>query len=213
MKIKILVVVITVIILTALSVAGFYVYKQIAKPVPSTIDENQQAAGENKEFVTEPETEKEVRLVKDDFEITLPAGWQEATSTYEDFLVLAFDGKEDISGGNFQKLDFRTNISIKSDDLTKYSNLDTLEKYIESMKISLIQVFPGIKFIKEEGNILECETTQEDVDFKTLLVFIEGNNSIIYAISFNTFRSSWEKYKDTFEQVASSFKLKYKIEL
>ena len=219
MKIKILFTAITFVVLAVLSVAGFYIYKNLIKPEviegpPVTIGEGNPATGE-KEIL------KEVRLSKGDFEITLPPGWQEATSTSEGFLLLAFDAKEDVSGGNFQKLDFRTNLSIKSDDLKKYSSLDTLEKYVESMKISLIQAVPGINFIQEERKtingaqaiFIECSSRQKEADFKTLLIFVKGNDSIVYAISFNTFQSSWENYQGIFEQIAQSFKLKYKIGL
>jgi len=219
MKIKLLVVAITIIILTILSIVGFFVYQQITKPVPSTIDENQQAAGENKEFVTEPEIKKETRLIKDDFEITLPPGWQEATAPPEGILAMAIDAEEDISGGLFQKLDFRTNFSVKSDDITKYASVSSFEEYVSSVRTSLIQAVPSIVFVKEEKKpinsvkaiFLECSSTQEDADFKTLLVFVQGNDDIVYAISFNTFQSSWENYQSVFEQIAATFKLKYKI--
>ena len=222
MKIRILIVAITVVSLAALSAAGFFVYKQITKPEPKesapvTIGEEEPAntptGGE--------EVLKETRLVKGDFEITLPPGWQEADTPPEGILAMAIDAKEDISGGNFQKLDFRTNLSIKSDDMKKYANFNNLGDYITSIKTSLVQVVPGISFVQEEQKVIngqrailiECSSRQEDADFKTLLVFIEGNDSIVYAISFNAFQGSWENYKGVFEQIAQSFKLKYKIEL
>ena len=228
MKIKILFVAITFVVLAALSAAGFYIYKNLIQPASSTeiintplVTNNEgRETGEAPEIKNE-EILKETRLSKDGFEITLPPGWQEATSTYEGFLLLAFDAQEDISGGNFQKLDFRTNLSVKSDDLGKYSSLDTLEKYVESMKTSLIQAIPGIAFVKEDqktinGNesfFIELSSRQKEIDFKTLLMFIKGNDNIVYAVSFNTFQGFWENYQGVFEQIAQSFKLKYKIEL
>jgi len=217
MKIKFLIVAITFIALAVLGAAGFFVYKTITKPEIQK-EESPVVIGEAGSS-TEAEVLRETRLIKDDFEITLPPGWQEATSTAEGFLLLAFDAQEDISGGNFQKLGFRTNLSIKSDDLSKYSSLDTLEKYVESMKVSLIQAVSGISFIQEEQKVInglqtisiECLSRQEETDFKTLIVFVKGNDSIVHAISLNTFQSSWESYKNAFEQIAQSFKLKYKI--
>lgn len=220
MKIKILFAAIAFVVLTVLSAAGFYIYKELIKPEvkegpPATIGEGNPPAGGSSDVL------KETRLIKDGFEIILPPGWQEATSSSEGFLLLAFDGKEDVSIGNFQKLDFRTNLSVKSDDLGKYSSLDTLEKYVESMKISLIQAVPGINFIQEgqktingaQAIFIECSSRQRENDFKTLLIFVKGSDSAIYAISFNTFQGSWLKYKGVFEQIAQSFKLKYKIGL
>ncbi|MFH1714275.1 MAG: hypothetical protein ABH831_01615 [Candidatus Nealsonbacteria bacterium] len=214
MKIKILAAGITFAILAALSVAGFYIYKSLNQPIipaelPAELpeEENPPAGGEE---VSE-EVLKEIKLLKDDFEITLPPGWQEETNSYEGILLLAIDSKEDVSDGIFQKLDFRTSLSIKSDDITKYAGVSSFEDYVASIKTSLVQVVPGIKFVKEEGNILECESTQEDADFKTLLVFIEGNDSTVYALSFNTFMDSWPAYKSLFYWMADSFKLRYNI--
>ncbi|OGZ25264.1 MAG: hypothetical protein A2922_01145 [Candidatus Nealsonbacteria bacterium RIFCSPLOWO2_01_FULL_43_36] len=214
MKIKIFIVAITVTVLFVLSAAGVLLYQNLNK---SEIKKELPVIGESP--TDREEILKETRLLKDEFEITLPPGWQEATSANANFLLLAFDDQEDISGGNFQKLDFRTNLSIKSDDLSRYSSLDTLEKYVESMKVSLIQSVPGINFIREEQKIIngvqaifiECSSRQEEADFKTLLVFVQGGNDIIYAISFNTFQSSWADYQDVFEQISRSFKLRYDI--
>ncbi|OGZ20292.1 MAG: hypothetical protein A2654_01865 [Candidatus Nealsonbacteria bacterium RIFCSPHIGHO2_01_FULL_43_31] len=214
MKIKIFIVAITVTVLFVLSAAGVLLYQNLNK---SEIKKELPVIGESP--TDREEILKETRLLKDEFEITLPPGWQEATSANANFLLLAFDAQEDISGGNFQKLDFRTNLSIKSDDLSRYSSLDTLEKYVESMKVSLIQSVPGINFIREEQKIIngvqaifiECSSRQEEADFKTLLVFVQGGNDIIYAISFNTFQSSWADYQDVFEQISRSFKLRYDI--
>lgn len=221
MKIKFLFTAITFIVLAALSAAGFFVYKNyLANPEDKVTENTTPLSGSEvpSEFL-EQNIAKETRLLKDGFEITLPFGWQEATSTYEGFLLLAFDAKEDISGGDFQKLDFRTNLSIKSDDLSKYSTLDTLEKYVESMKSSLILAVPGISFVQEEPKTIngaraisiECLSRQKEADFKTKIVFVQGNDHTVYALSFNAFQSSWEKYKSAFEQITQSFKVKYKV--
>ncbi len=221
MKIKILVAAITFVVLAALSVAGFYIYKNINQPtsptelpnVPLIINSRGVEAGE--------EVLKETRLLKDDFEITLPPGWQEATSSYEGILLLAIDVKEDVSGGNFQKLNFRTNLTVKSDDIARYASVGSFEDYVNSVKTSLTQAISGISFIQEEQKmingvraiLIECSSRQEEADFKTLLVFVKSNDSIVYAISFNTFQDSWPVYESLFYWIAESFKLKYKIEL
>ena len=162
---------------------------------------------------------KETRIVKDDFEITLPAGWAEIAD-YPEILLMAVDTKEEVSEEILEKLDFRTNISIKSDDLGKYDKLNNAKEYAEGMKASLVQLISEIEFThEEEGTIgghdtfyVECESIQEGANFKTLLVFIVGNRNDIYAISLNTFLDSWPDYKDPFYQIAESFKFKYKLE-
>jgi len=201
-------------VLAGVGAAGFYFYKNLTQPSSSTElpkTENPPAGGE--------EVSKETRLVKNDFEITLPPGWQEATSSYEGILLLAVDTQEDVSGGVFQKLDFRTNLSVKSDDLAKYAAVGSFEDYVASVKTSLVQAIPGISFIQEETKmingvqavLIECSSRQEDADFKTLLVFVKGSGSTVYAISFNAFQDSWPTYRSLFYGMAESFKLKYKI--
>ena len=201
--------------LIGLSVVGVFVYKN-NEETPLILKEEKIEKEEEKV----EEVAKETLLVKDDFTITLPAGWQEIID-FPEVLAMAIDAKEEIADEKAKNIDFRTNFSIKSDDLGKYSKLSGAQDYIESIKTSLVQLIPSIEFTHEEqrtidGNnafFVECESTQEETDFKTLLVFVEGSNNIIWAISFNTFQNSWLTYRDLFYQIAESFRLKYKFEL
>lgn len=223
MKIRLSIAIITFTVLTFLSIAGFYLYKNFSSPTsPAEIPEiSLDINNGGVEAEVEEESLKETRLLKDDFEITLPPGWQESTNLSEGILLMAIDHGENASGGLFEKLDFRTSLSVKSDDITRYADVDNFNDYVASVKISLVQTIPSISFVVEEQKIingaqailLECSSRQEDADFKTLLVFVNGNNNIVYAVSFNTFQDSWPAYKSIFYRTAESFKLKYKIEL
>lgn len=222
MKINILVAAITFVVLAALSAAGFYIYKNLNRLVSPTELPNVPLVTNSENPPTgEEEILKETQLLKDGFEITLSPGWQEATSPPEGILLMAIDAKEDVSSDIFQKLDFRTNLSVKSDDITRYASVGSFEDYVASVKTSLIQVIPSINFVQEEQKmingvqaiLIECSSRQEEADFKTLLIFVKGNDSTVYAISFNTFQESWLTYKSLFYWMAESFKLKYKIEL
>ena len=203
------------IILIGLSGIGVFVFEN-TKETPLILKEEKIEKEEEKV----EEVVKETLLAKDDFTITLPAGWQEITDSPE-VLAMAIDAKEEIADEKAKNIDFRTNFSIKSDDLGKYEKLSGAKDYVESVKTSLAQLIPNIEFTHEEQRTInnnnaffvECESAQEEVDFKTLLVFIEGSNNIIWAISFNTFQNSWLTYRDLFYQIAESFRLKYKFEL
>jgi len=226
MKIKFLVVILTFMSLAVLSVAGFYIYQFFNRPADSTQLPNVNLVINNKGSETEEgaetkieETLKETRVLKEDFEMTLPSGWQETDTPPEGIWLMAIDTREDVSGGVFQKLDFRTNLSVKSDDITKYAGISSFEDYISSVKASLVQTIPSIDFIGETEKtvnglraiFIECSSLQEEADFKTLLVFVKASDNIIYAVSFNTFQDSWLVYKSLFYWMAESFKLKYKI--
>lgn len=228
MKIKFLIVAITFVGLAILSIAGFYAYKFLNRPANSTefpnvnlFINNKGAEAEEKPDLKSEEVLKETRVLKDEFEMTLLPGWQEANTPPEGIWLMAIDAKEDVSAGVFQKLDFRTNFSVKSDDITKYANIGSFEDYVSSVKTSLIQTIPSISFTSEEQKTInglpaifvECSSRQEEADFKTLLVFVKASDNIVYAISFNTFQDSWQKYRSLFYWMAESFKLKYKIDL
>ena len=164
-------------------------------------------------------TEKQVGeptvLIKEGFTITLPASWTEKTPPLADILLMAIDSQEEISDEKAKEIGFQTNVAVKNDDLGQYEQTYTLAEYIDSVKTSLIQVIPGINFTKEKQNtingfnafFMECETTQDEINFGTLLVFIEGKDSFLWAISFNTLQSSWPTYEEKFYQIAESFKL------
>ncbi|OGZ24660.1 MAG: hypothetical protein A2896_01865 [Candidatus Nealsonbacteria bacterium RIFCSPLOWO2_01_FULL_43_32] len=212
---------IILVVLTALAGAGFFVYKNLAEPKIAE-DETLVAVSDDQLVIKEAAPEATL-LVKDDFQITLPPGWQEVQEV-KDFpgvLTMAVDAKEEIQDEKAKNIDFQTNFSIKRDDLAKYSSLSGAADYVKSIKDSLAQLIPGINFTHEEQRtiggrnafFIECESTQQEIDFKTLLVFIEGNNQTIWAISFNTFQDSWTAYRDLFYQTAESFRLKYQLEL
>lgn len=150
-------------------------------------------------------------LIKKDFTIILPPGWEEISPSPEG-LAMAVDTQEEITNEKAKKINFQTYFLINSTQLGELS----AEKYIEEVKISLVQKIPNIKFTDEEKGIingrqaffLECQSRQEEIDFKTLLVFIEGRDKTIWAISFNSLKESWSTYRDLFYQIAETFQLR-----
>jgi len=191
----------------ALLIAGGLVYFGKYKTTPDLSQEG---------TTTEEQAEEETVLTKDIFSITLPAGWTEIAPPVADILVMAIDSKEEISEEKIKEVGFQTNLSVRKDDLSQYEQIYTLAEYVDSIKTSLIQIIPGITFTQEkQGKVegrnalfVECESTQEGIDFGTLLVFIEGKDNFLWAISFNTPKISWPVYQDQFYQTAESLRLK-----
>ncbi len=196
-------------LITIILIAGaIYFYK--TKPA------EEPASQETPQVITETEEpDKETVLTKDGFALTLPVGWSEITPPQENILAMGVDSREEINDEKVKETGFRTNLSIQQDDLSKYEQPYSLSDYIDSVKTSLMQAIPGIEFAKEEqGEIngfdavfVECWSTQEEIDFATLLVFFKDANNFIWAISFNTLHDSWLTYQDVFYQIAESFKL------
>jgi hypothetical protein len=218
---KILSILGTVVVLGLISGGMAYIIKtdKLAGFLPaSPQDESQEPAGEG----SPEETPQETVVTKDDFSLTLPAGWQEIappTGTEMTVLVMAVDSQEEITDGRVEEASFRTNFSLKSDNLAEYTQNYSLSEYVEEVKTGLIQAISNIEFTEQseqtidgyDAILVECESTQQEINFKTLLVFIKGNNDILWALSFNTLYDSWPKYQDVFYQIAESFKLRYEM--
>lgn len=210
MNSKIIISIILVVLAAAVIFAQDYLSKPLEEGTPFNVEEE---IGEEQ---AEEETLKETLLTKEGFEITMPPGWQEIPDIIG-ALVMVIDAQEEIVN---EDIDFRTNLTIKKDDLGEYETLNSLQEYIESIKTSLIQAISVIEFTDEkEGTIgdndasfIECESTIDQVDFKTLLVFVEESNGIVWGLSFNTFQESWVTYRNTFYQMAESFKPEEKNE-
>jgi len=197
-------------LLVVIVLIGGAVYFYKTKPAEeSAFQETPQGNAE-----TEKSSEETV-LAKDGFALTLPVGWTEITPPQENILAMGVDSREEINDEKVKETGFRTNLSIQQDDLSKYEQPYSLSDYVDSVKTSLMQAIPGIEFAKEEqGEIngfdavfVECWSTQEEIDFATLLVFFKDANNFIWAISFNTLHDSWLTYQDVFYQIAESFKL------
>ncbi|MFH1841487.1 MAG: hypothetical protein ABH800_01875 [Candidatus Nealsonbacteria bacterium] len=218
MKNKILIILIVLVCLTA---SGVYIYKNPEKFYFSNLltgEENKPLTNEKKTGEENiEETLKKTHLVKDEFEIILPAGWQEAVG-FSETLLMAFDAEEELTDEKLIEIDFATYLSIKKDSLDKYG-IDSVKEYSQSLKTPLAQSIEDLKFTEEREDIInekevfymEIESQQEGIEYKTLLAFVEGNNNDIYVLSFNTSQNSWSSYKDKFYQMVESFNVRYNI--
>lgn len=222
MNLKTLIILISSVVLAVLAAFAFIYYSDAIKPesennISLDTEEPKEESPLIKEEPIEEEKEyKETFIAKDDFELILPVGWQEAIAP-EDFLFMAADFSEIITNEKAIEVNFRTNFSVKKDDLTKYSEEYSPKTYAESVKISLMQTIPGIEFTYDEQTtvnnrqayFVECESTADGIGYKTLLVFIKTEDNAMWAISFNTFSDSWQNYRDQFYQITQSFKQQY----
>ncbi len=200
-----------VVVVLALGAAVYFLYYAPEGKLSDNPPPDLKVLDEKKE---EKESDKESGpgiLAKDGFSINLPEGWEETANPPGRALALVVKGNEEIANEKAEKLGFASYFSVSSDSLETY----TFEEYIEEIKTRLVQSIVNIDFVKEEeGEIdgkkalfVECESTQKEVDFKTLLAFINEADETIWAISFNTLEDKWPEYRDLFYQTAESFKL------
>ena len=152
---------------------------------------------------TEPLKEllKTTEVDTDYFPLVLPPGWVK-TSSGESLPLIITDSTEKVTDEKAKEIDFRTGLSINSMPLGETS----LSDYVETMKTSLIQGIPIIEITKEEqvgingsaAHILEIESIQKDIKFRTVLAIFTGKDNTVWAFSFNTLDDSWYGYKDVF---------------
>lgn len=159
----------------------------------------------------EKESPQAMTMDTDYFTLNLPPAWEK--SSKDDILPLTIvDTGRETTNAKAKEIDFKTNLSIDSTSLGDTS----LKDYIESVKASLVQSISVINIVKEEAAqingkdafLLEIESTQQDLNFHTLLAFITGKDSTVWAFSYNTLEESWPVYENIFNQMIESIKMK-----
>ena len=160
-------------------------------------------------------TEKELggnMLVKEGFSIGLPKGWVESEDMAEGITALAFDPNEQITEEAAKKISFASYLSIGQDS----SQEKNMNDYVAYTKQELQTALGSVEFTNEksltinskDAYALEMEISQENINFKVLMVLITGDYDDIWVVSFNTLESMWNGYKDAFYNSAESFVVK-----
>ena len=84
-----------------------------------------------------------------------------------------------------------------------------MEEYLEYTKDVLEQSIPEIVFTDQGEQSIEAEITQQEVDFKVLIVMAKGaGEEDIWVISFNTTKDKWSEHKSLFLEITESFHAK-----
>ncbi len=203
MKNKIITIIILIVVVIVLAGGIVYYIKQ-NKPMSGIgITENNQTANEE---------QLPNKIVTDDFSITLPIGWSKTTNTVPGVLALAANPNEKINDEAAEKINFKSYLAISSEALSGKN----LEEYMQSTKNEIQATISGTIFSNENALIInnrsaravEAEMTQQGVDFKVLMVVINGNRDSVWVLSYNTTKNDWAGYKDHFAESAKSFIIK-----
>lgn len=152
------------------------------------------------------------KLVTDDFDMVIPQGWTQSTPA-QGVSVMVVNSQEKIDDPAAKEINFKSYFAVSRD-----VSEEGLVGYLETIKNSLGQIIPGIVFEGErdgsingrDAKVIEAKMTQKGVDFKALVVLVKGDGNDVWIISFSTVKDKWEEYKETFNKVADSFKLKIK---
>lgn len=151
------------------------------------------------------------KLVTNDFEITLPAGWRK-TEPIMGASAMAVNANEQLSDPAAQKINFKSYVAVSYDTLQGKN----LSGYLQTVKNQLSQTISNVIFTNEQDTMIngisaraiEAELTQQGVNYKILMIVVSGKGNDVWIMSFNTTKSSWDGYKENFSNIAKSFSLK-----
>jgi len=216
MKNKIIIIALIIPGIALIVLVGFYFVKQnkllISSP-ENIIQPNQTLVGNQEKMNdgTGLNNQTQNKLVTDDFEVTLPAGW-EKTAPAIGASAMAVNRNEKLDDPAAQKINFRSYLAVSYDTLQGKG----MSEYLQTVKNGLSQVVSNVVFTNEQDIIindrpahaLEAELTQQGVNFKILMVVITGQGEDVWVMSFNTIKSSWDGYQETLSDIVQSFNLK-----
>lgn len=202
----------TILILTfaliILVMAGFYIFNR--ESVLVNPKEN------NIPYGTGPQDERTIagkkQLVTDDFSMELPTGWSKTIDTMTGVSAMATNPDEIINDAAAQKINFKSYLAVSSDTL----NEKTIKEYMQSVKDEIQMLVPDAIFANENvltinerpARAMEAEMMQQGINFKVLMVTVQGNGNDVWIMSYNTTKNSWDGYKEDFSDSAKSFTLK-----
>lgn len=213
MKRKLILTVVVAIILFAAAIGGYFVGKKdLGNNVSQTNSQNDNAQNPSRD--SNAQTERQAtqnRIITDDFEINLPEGWQETAPSVGVSAMAADTSKETLDPAA-RKINFQSYYAVSYDTFEG----ENISDYLQIAKNELSQTISGVVFSNEAEVLIngqsaaavEANLNQQGVDFKVLLVAISGKDNDIWVITFNTTQSEWNEYRQTFSEIANSFKLK-----
>jgi len=163
---------------------------------------------------TGPRAQKEKKeniLVKDNFSVNIPEGWIEVAASVG-VSAMVVNTNEEMTDPAAKKINFKSYFAVSYDMLQG----KTISEYLQTVKSGIEQTIPNVVFTKDQdttiggrsAHAIESELAQQGVDFKVLIVVVKGQGDNVWVISFNTTKSSWDGYKETFYSIADSFSLK-----
>lgn len=208
MKNKIADISLIVIVVIIIILLGFYF---IQNKLSNNFDNKTTIPNQTEQDKQTNDNQPQNKLVTNDFEINLPAGWQQ-TAPMTRVSAMAVNNNEKINDPAAQKINFKTYMAISYDTLQGKS----LSEYLQNTKNQLQEAISDIVFAQEHDTTInnktaravEANLTQQGVNFKVLIVVIKGEGDDVWVISFNTLQSSWAEYQEIFSATANSFSLK-----
>lgn len=209
MKNKTVIFILIIAVVAIIGFVGFYFIQKNKLPISSVNNATlpEQDRQNNQVGAEQPQN----KLVTDDFEIIFPSEWRQTTPPIG-VSAMAVNSNEQINDAAAQKINFKSYVAVSYDTLQEKS----LSEYLQVVKNQLQQTISNVVFAQERdttingrtARAIEANLTQQGVNFKILMVAIQGVGDDVWVISFNTLQNSWMEYQEIFPDIANSFKLK-----
>lgn len=211
MKKHIIIAVVILVLVVGIGV-GWYFSKN--KTAPNGLNQNQNLAAQvnnQPDLANQPVASEDHPLIKDDFSILLPQGWQEVAPAMAGVTLSVIDTTGDYSDPAVQKINFKNNYNVAHDQL-KGRNLDEYRDYVKGI---VKQIAPDVVFSSEgmlaingqESRIFEGEMNKQGVDIHFMTFLIQGKNNDMWNVSFNSLKSDWNKNALLFGRIGNSFQV------
>lgn len=150
-------------------------------------------------------------IINDEFEIKVIDGWSKMEKPMPGISLMITNNNETSKDENVNRINFRSYYAVTY--ILSDKNIDEYyTEYIEEVKKTIGNVnINNISNGSVNDNIakfIELKLNQQNIDFKTFVAIIKGNNSDYWIISFNTTESLWKNYDYLIPDLLDSFKIK-----
>lgn len=147
----------------------------------------------------------------DYFQLNLPSGWETQEPAPENFVLTAYR-KESSKDPLARKINYKTSLYIAREEL----NDKSMSEYIKLLKEGVQKKKENVIFRSEnetsfnnhKAYFLDVELKENNIEFKSIFGVIQGENSEVWIMSFNTPKLDWDITAPQFYSILNSFEIK-----
>jgi len=166
----------------------------------------------NNKIVSSMSFSRQGKIDTDYFTLELPAEWETQEPAPEPFILRATYIKDNSKDSSAQKINYETSLSITHeilDGTTLLEYVTLLEDKIKNMTGDTIIRSEGeTAFNNDPAYLIDVEMKDNGIEFKNIIVVIQGKQDDAWTISFNTPKLDWSDTAVQFYKVLNSFQLK-----
>jgi hypothetical protein len=152
------------------------------------------------------------QIITNDFQLSLPFGWETEEPAPENFVLKAIYKQNESNDYSARRIGYKTNLYIAQEEL----NGKTVVEYIEVLKENIKKIKGEILFHSEnetsfnnnKAYLIDVESKENNIEFKSILGVIQGQDGEVWVMSFNTPKLDWDILAPQFYGVLDSFKIR-----